>query len=47
MHHFILATSDSWISSGSSHVDGESYRDKNYGQDEILEFKKEFCKKKC
>ena len=45
MHHFILATSDSWISSGSSHVDGESHRDQNFGQDEILEIKKEFYNK--
>ena len=42
MHHFIFPTKDSYISSGSSHVDGESYRNKNYGQDEILELKKNF-----
>jgi len=42
MHHFIYPTKDSWTSSGSSHVDGTSYRDQNFGQDEILELKKEF-----
>ncbi len=45
MHHFIYATKDAWISSGSSHIDGESYRDQNFGQDEILEVKKEFWNK--
>ena len=43
MHHFIFASKDSWISSGSSHVDGTSFKDKNFGQDEILEVKKYFC----
>ena len=42
MHYFIYATKDAWISSGSSHIDGTSYRDQNFGQDEILEIKKEF-----
>ena len=42
MHHFIFPTQDSWISSGSSHIDGTSYIDANFGQDEILEVKKEF-----
>ena len=42
MHHFIFPTSDAWISSGSSHIDGTSYTDANFGQDEILEVKKEF-----
>ena len=45
MHHFIFPTKDTYISSGSSHIDGESYKDKNYGQDEILELKKEFFNK--
>ena len=45
MHHFIFPTKDTYISSGSSHIDGESYKDKNYGQDEILELKKEFYNK--
>jgi len=42
MHHFILPTQDAWISSGSSHIDGTSFKDQNFGQDEILEVKKEF-----
>ncbi len=42
MHYFIYATKDAWISSGSSHIDGTSYRDQNFGQDEILEVKKVF-----
>ena len=40
MHHFIYATADAWISSGSSTITGESWRDQNFGQDEILELKK-------
>jgi len=36
MHHFILPTQDSWISSGSLE------KDKNFGGDEILELKKVF-----
>jgi len=42
MIHFIFPTKDAWISSGSSHIDGTSYKDANFGQDEILEIKKEF-----
>ena len=42
MHHFIYPTKTVWISSGSSHIDGTSYRDQNFGKDEILELKKEF-----
>ena len=45
MHHFIYATKDSWISSGSSHIDGTSYIDQNFGQDQILEIKKVFWNK--
>ena len=45
MHYFIYATKDAWISSGSSHVDGTPYTDQNFGQDEILEVKKEFWNK--
>ena len=45
MHYFIYTTKDAWISSGSSHIDGTSYRDQNFGQDEILEIKKEFWNK--
>ena len=33
MHYFIYPTTDAWISSGSSHIDGISYRDQNFGQD--------------
>ena len=42
MHHFIFPTQDTWISSGSSTIDGESFRDQNFGRDQILEVKKEF-----
>ena len=42
MHHFILATKDAWITSGSSHIDDTSFRDQNFGQDQILEVRKEF-----
>jgi len=42
MHHFILATKDTWITSGSSHIDETSFRDQNFGQDQILEVRKEF-----
>ena len=42
MHHFIFPTQDTWISSGSSKIDGTSFRDQNFGRDQILEVKKEF-----
>ena len=42
MHHFIFPTSDSWISSGSSTITGESFKDQNFGRDQILEVKKVF-----
>ena len=42
MHHFIFPTRDTWISSGSSTITGESFRDQNFGRDQILEVKKEF-----
>jgi len=42
MYHFIFPTQDTWISSGSSNIDGTSFRDKNFGRDQILEVKKEF-----
>ena len=42
MHHFIFPTQDTWISSGSSNIDGESFKDQNFGRDQILEIKKEF-----
>ena len=42
MHHFIFPTQDTWISSGSSKTDGTSFKDQNFGRDQILEVKKEF-----
>ncbi len=42
MHHFIFPTQDTWISSGSSTITGESFKDQNFGKDQILEIKKEF-----
>jgi len=42
MHHFIFPTQDTWISSGSSTIDGTSFKDQNFGADQILEVKKEF-----
>jgi len=42
MHHFIFPSKDTWISSGSSTIDGESFKDQNFGRDQILEVKKEF-----
>jgi len=46
MHYFIYPTKDAWISSGSNKATtGISERDQNYGQDEILELKKNFWNK--
>ena len=42
MHHFIFPSKDTWISSGSSTITGESFKDQNFGRDQILEVKKEF-----
>ena len=42
MHHFIFPTQDTWVSSGSSTVTGESFKDQNFGRDQIIEIKKEF-----
>ena len=42
MHHFIFPNQDTWISSGSSKIDGTSFKDQNFGRDQILEIKKEF-----
>ena len=42
MHHFIFPSQDTWISSGSSIITGESFKDQNFGRDQILEVKKEF-----
>jgi hypothetical protein len=46
MHHFIYATKDSWISSGSNiETSGISEKDQNFGRDQILEVKKNFYNK--
>tara|TARA_B100000131_G_scaffold196784_1_gene189137 strand:- start:19492 stop:20610 length:1119 start_codon:yes stop_codon:yes gene_type:complete len=42
MHRYFFATKDATINSGSSLIDGETYKDKNVGQDEVLEIKKVF-----
>tara|TARA_B100001250_G_C19810330_1_gene795409 strand:- start:2846 stop:3964 length:1119 start_codon:yes stop_codon:yes gene_type:complete len=42
MHTRYFATKTSWISSGSSHIDGTDYKDANFGKDQIIEIKKEF-----
>ncbi len=42
MHHFIFPTRDTWISSGSNKITGETFTDQNFGRDQILEVKKEF-----
>ena len=42
MHHFIFPSKDTWISSGSSTITGESFKDQNFGRDQILEVKKFF-----
>ena len=41
MHYSIFPTKDTWISSGSRKTDGESLTEQNFGQDEILELKKQ------
>ena len=42
MHHFIYPTKDTWISSGSRKTDAKALTEQNFGQDELLELKKEF-----
>ena len=42
MHYFIFPSQDTWISSGSNKITGIPETDQNFGQDEILEVKKEF-----
>ena len=42
MHHFIFPSQDTWISSGSNTITGESFKNQNFGKDQILEVKKEF-----
>ena len=43
MHYFIYPSKDTWISSGSNaSTTGISEKDQNYGQDSVLEIKKNF-----
>ena len=42
MHHFILPTQDTWISSGSSKITGDSLLEGNFGKDEVLQLNKIF-----
>ena len=42
MIYSIYPTKDSWISSGSRKTDGKALTEQNFGQDEIIELKKEF-----
>ena len=42
MHRFFFATKDAFINSGSDSITGEDWKNKNTGQDEILELKKVF-----
>ena len=40
MHYFIKANQDSYISSGSDVITGDSFTKQNFGQDQILELKR-------
>ena len=42
MHKYFFTTKDTFINSGSNQTTGEDFKDKNTGQDEILELKKVF-----
>ena len=42
MHRYFFAIKDTTINSGSSLIDGETFQNKNVGQDEVLEIKKVF-----
>ena len=42
MHRYFFAVKDAFINSGSDEFTGDDYKDKNTGQDEILEIKKVF-----
>ena len=42
MHRYFFTTKDTFINSGSNSITGEDFKDKNNGQDEILELKKVF-----
>jgi len=37
MHRYFFTTKDTFINSGSDSITGEDFKDKNTGQDEILE----------
>ena len=41
MHYFTFSSQDTFISSGSNRITGISEKDRNFGQDQILEVKKE------
>ena len=40
MHYRIFSTADTYVNSGSNLITGETFKDQNFGQDEILELKK-------
>jgi hypothetical protein len=42
MHKYFFTTKDTFINSGSDQITGEDFKNKNVGQDEILELKKVF-----
>ena len=42
MHKYFFTTKDTFINSGSNTITGEDFKDKNVGQDEVLELKKVF-----
>ena len=42
MHKYFFTTKDAFINSGSNEITGDDFKDKNTGQDEILELKKVF-----
>ena len=42
MHKYFFITKDTFINSGSDQITGEDFKDKNTGQDEVLELKKVF-----
>jgi len=45
MHHFIFPSQNNWISSGSSTIINESFKNQNFGKDQILEVEKSFFNK--
>ena len=42
MHRYFFTTKDTFINSGSNELTGEDFKDKNTGQDEVIELKKVF-----